>query len=539
MFHFRAIGNILGLLIVILGTAMLLALPFSFYFESGDHLPILISGGGAMVLGGLIWLFTRSEKPGELKKRDGYLIVTAGWILMALVGAFPYYLGQFFCESSFPLSTYTDAFFETMSGFTTTGASILGTHIEDLPAGLHFWRAMTHWIGGMGIIVLTIAVLPLLGIGGMQLYAAEVPGPTPDKLTPRVKETAKRLWIVYFALTAIEVVLLLFSNLTTENQLEKMNFYEALCHAMSTLSTGGFSTRQASMGAFSAAHQYVVILFMFLAGINFALSYFLFKGKPRVLWKNEEFRVYSGFVLALFVLVTSVVFWGTYQEAGMSFEQACRDSTFQVLSIITTTGFGTADYTSWGPLLLVVFFVLMFVGANAGSTSGGIKMVRHIVIFKNSYLELKRQIHPKAILPVRFNGKGIQQEIVSKIKAFVLIFIIIFVTGVFIMAPQIPDLTPPESMATCIGSDEPVCLALLAQYEDANRAFKFESAMGSVAASLGNIGPGIGIVSPANSQNFAQFSPFAKWFLSFLMLLGRLELFTVLMLLTPFFYRAK
>ena len=539
MFHFREVGNILSLLVVIAGIAMLLALPFSFYFDAGDHFPILIAGLGAILLGGLVWLLTRRENPAELRKRDGYLVVTAGWVIMSLVGAFPYYLGQFFCGPDFPIESYTDAFFETMSGFTTTGASILGTHIEELPAGLHFWRAMTHWIGGMGIIVLTIAILPLLGIGGMQLYAAEVPGPTPDKLTPRVKETAKRLWIVYVALTAIESVLLLLSNYTTETGTEKMDLFEAICHSMSTLSTGGFSTRQASMGAFAPAHQYVVTIFMFLAGINFALSYFLFKGKPRMLWKNEEFRVYSGVVLSLLLIVTAVVFWGTYQSGGLSMEQAFRDSAFQVLSIITTTGFGTADYTSWGGFLLVLFFVLMFVGANAGSTSGGIKMVRHIVIFKNSYLEIKRQIHPKAILPVRFNGKGIHPDIVSKIKAFFIIFIILFVGGVFVMAPQIPNLELPEAHLHCQDSDDPVCKSLLHQYSIANRAYKYESAMGCVAATLGNIGPGIGVVSPADSENFARFSPFAKWFLSFLMLLGRLELFTVLMLLAPFFWKKK
>jgi trk system potassium uptake protein TrkH len=537
MFHFREVGNILGLLVIIAGVAMMLALPFSFYFEAGDHIPIILAGLISIAIGGFLWFFTRSREPSELKKRDGYLVVTAGWIFMSLAGALPYFLGQFYCGEGYPLSSYTDAFFETMSGFTTTGASILGSHIEDLPAGLHFWRAMTHWIGGMGIIVLTIAILPLLGIGVMQLYAAEVPGPTPDKLTPRVKETAKRLWIVYVALTAIEVVLLLLSNYTTEVASEKMNLFEAICHAMSTLSTGGFSTRQASMGAFAAAHQYVVILFMFLAGINFALSYFLFKGKPRILWKNEEFRVYAGVVFGLLLLVTAVVFWGTYQEGGLSLEKAFRDSAFEVLSIITTTGFGTADYTSWGGFLLVLFFVLMFVGANAGSTSGGIKMVRHIVIFKNSYLEIKCQIHPKAILPVRFNGKGIHPDIVSKIKAFFIIFIILFVAGVFVMAPQIPDLEPSQVQATCTDQDDPICQALWEQYRTANRAYQYESAMGCVAATLGNIGPGLGMVSPADSQNFARFSPGAKWFLSFLMLLGRLELFIVLMLITPFFWR--
>jgi trk system potassium uptake protein TrkH len=407
---------------------------------------------------------------------------------MSLTGSLPYLL-------SGAIPGFTDAFFETISGFTTTGASILGQNIEALPKGLHFWRAMTHWIGGMGIIVLTIAILPLLGVGGMQLYAAEVPGPTPDKLTPRVKETAKRLWFIYVSLTAVEAILLMLGG---------MDFFDAVCHSMSTLSTGGFSTKQASMGHFSAYHQYIVCLFMFLAGVNFSLTYAALKGKPIRLWRNEEFRVYLFAVIALVMIVTSVVFIGTYQDAGISFEKSFRDSLFQVLAIITTTGFGTADYTTWGPFLLILFFSLMFIGANAGSTSGGVKLVRIIVILKNSHFELKRQLHPKAILPVRFNGKAVKPEVVSKIKAFMLIFVLIFVGGTFVMS--------------AFGLD-------------------FVSAMGSVAATLGNIGPGVGIVGPGDPLNFAQIPDMGKWFLSFLMLLGRLELFTVLMLFTPFFWK--
>lgn len=488
LFNFRMVINILGLLLVLSGLAMLLALPFSLYFESGEHFAILISGLGTATVGFVGWFFTRNSPYKELRKRDGHLIVTMGWVVMSLAGALPYLI-------SGAIPGFTDAFFETMSGFTTTGASILGEHIEDLPMGLHFWRAMTHWIGGMGIIVLTIAILPLLGVGGMQLYAAEVPGPTPDKLTPRVKETAKRLWVIYVALTAVEAILLMLGG---------MSFFDAICHAMSTLSTGGFSTKQASLGHFSAYHQYIVCLFMFLAGVNFSLTYAALKGKPIRLWQNEEFRAYLFAVIALVIMVTGIVFWGTYQEAGFSFEKSFRDSLFQVLAIITTTGFGSADYTSWGPFLMVVFFALMFTGANAGSTSGGVKFVRIIVIMKNSHFELKRQIHPKAILPVRFNGKVIKPDVVSKIKAFILIFVIIFAGGTFVMS--------------ALGLD-------------------FVSAMGAVAASLGNIGPGLGIVGPGDALNFAQLSDGGKWFLSFLMLLGRLELFTVLMLFTPFFWK--
>ncbi|GAB4415994.1 MAG: TrkH family potassium uptake protein [Bacteroidia bacterium] len=486
MFNLRAIVNILGLLVAISGLAMLLSIPFALYYGSDDWRAILISGLGALALGATTWGLSYRRHELEMKKRDGYLVVTLGWLVMSFIGAAPYVL-------SGAIPNFTDAFFETMAGFSTTGATILGQEVEALPQGLHFWRAMTHWIGGMGIIVLTIAILPLLGIGGMQLYAAEVPGPTPDKLTPRIKETAKRLWIIYVALTLVEAVLLMLGG---------MNLYEALCHAMSTLSTGGFSTRQGSIGAFSPYIQYVVTVFMFLAGTNFALTYFALRGKPLRLWENEEFRIYTYSCLVL-VLVVSVV---VYRHGGATVEEAFRAAAFQVMAIITTTGFGTADYTAWGAFATVLFLVIMFCGACAGSTSGGMKLVRVIVVVKNSYLELKRQIHPKAIMPVRFNGKSIQQDVVARILAFFIIYVSIFVASCFVMAAMGLDVL---------------------------------TAIGSVAATLGNIGPGIGAVGPGDPQNFAAIPDAGKWFLSFLMLLGRLELFTVLMLLTPFFWREK
>ena len=493
MFNFKVIVNILGLLIGINGIAILLSLPFALYFEGSDVQGILTSGVGAIILGAIIYFFTRKSGKTGLKKRDGYVIVTLGWLVMTTVGALPYVL-------SGAIPNFTDAFFESMSGFTTTGATILGEHIEDLPKGLHFWRAMTHWIGGMGIIVLAIAILPLLGIGGMQLFAAEVPGPTPDKLTPRIKETAKRLWIIYLGLTLLELAFLWIGG---------MNFFESLCHSMATLSTGGFSTRQASVGAFSPYHQYVITIFMFLAGTNFALTYAAIRGKPLQLWKNEEFRLYTYTTLILTLIVTGFVYWGQgilYTDHAYTFEESFRHGSFQVLAVITTTGFGTEAFTNWGQFLVLLFFVLMFSGACAGSTSGGMKLVRFLVVFKNSYLELKRQIHPKAILPVRLNGKAIQQDVVSKIVAFFLIFVILFVAGSFVM--------------TLFGLD-------------------FDTAIGSVIATLGNIGPGIGNVGPQDSVNFARIPAGGKWFLSFLMLLGRLELFTVLMLFSPFFWTKR
>ena len=493
MSKYKVLLNILGILIAINGLAILLALPFSFYYAEGDWKGIMQAGIAAIVFGSLIWFLTKSGPRRELRKRDGYIVVSFGWLVMTSVGALPYVLTG-------AIPGYTDAFFESMSGFTTTGATILGDHIESLPKGLHFWRAMTHWIGGMGIIVLTIAILPLLGIGGMQLFAAEVPGPTPDKLTPRIKETAKRLWIIYVSLTVLQMVFMMIGG---------MGFFDAICHAMATLSTGGFSTKQASVGAFSAYHQYIITLFMFLAGTNFALTYAAIKGKPIRLWKNEEFRLYTFLTLGLIILVTCIIFFGQgilFESQGYNFEEAFRHGSFQVLAIITTTGFGTEAFTNWGQFLTLLFFVLMFSGACAGSTSGGMKLVRFLVVFKNSYLELKRQIHPKGIIPVRFNNKTISPDVVSKMVAFFLIFIILFVFGSFVM--------------TTMGLD-------------------FDTAIGSVAATLGNIGPGIGDVGPHDSINFARIPAAGKWFLSFLMLLGRLELFTVLMLFSPFFWKER
>jgi len=475
--------NILGMLVAISGACMLMSVPFSWYYQTNDLLPLLGSSLGSMILGGTVWYATQKNRNTDLRRRDGYLIVSLGWIVMSLIGAIPYVV-------SGAIPSYTDAFFETMSGFTTTGASILND-IESLPQGILFWRSMTHWIGGMGIIVLTIAILPLLGIGGMQLYAAEVPGPTPDKLTPRVTETARRLWAIYVSLTLLEVIFLMFGG---------MSFFDSVCHSMATLSTGGFSTKQASVAAFSPYIQYVVIIFMFVAGINFSLTYFaIAKQNPKRLLKNEEFRWYFYGVVALTVLVTLVVYFAV---EGISLEQAFRDSLFQIVAIVTTTGFATADYTSWATCVTFLFFILLFVGGSAGSTSGGIKVVRFLVLFKNAYLEVKRQIHPKAILPVRFNGKAVSPVVVGNILAFFLLFILIFVAGSFVMA--------------AMGLD-------------------FLTAVGAVAASLGNIGPGIGGVGPMD--NYANIPDAGKWFLSFLMLLGRLELFTVLILFMPFFWR--
>ncbi|MFT7031851.1 MAG: trk system potassium uptake protein TrkH, partial [Cyclobacteriaceae bacterium] len=396
-------------------------------------------------------------------------------------GALPYIL-------SGAIPNFTDAFFETISGFTTTGATIL-TDIESVHRGILFWRSLTQWIGGMGIIVLAVAILPILGIGGMQLFVAEAPGISPDKLQPRIKETAKRLWFIYFSLTAMETVLLWIGGMT---------FYDAINHGLTTMATGGFSTKNAGAAHFAPHLQYIMVLFMFLAGTNFTMTYFGSHGKFKKVWANEEFRFYLGTC----VLLTLITATSIYFTTGQDFEKSFRDGLFQVISITTTTGYVSADYTQWSSFLTMLFFVMMFIGASAGSTAGGVKIVRHVILLKNSILELKRQLHPSAIIPLRFNKVAVPKDITFNILAFIMIYISIFGLGSIIMAS--------------LGVD-------------------FDTALGSVATCLGNIGPGLGSVGPID--NFAHIPMFGKWFLAFLMLLGRLELFTVLILFTPYFWR--
>lgn len=420
----------------------------------------------------------------EVRKRDGFLIVALGWISMSLFGSLP-----FVVHGAIP--NFTDAFFETVSGFTTTGATIL-EDIEALPMSLLFWRSMTHWIGGMGIIVLAVAVLPLLGVGGMQLFVAEAPGVTPDKLHPRITETAKRLWLLYFSLTVIEAVLLHFAGMT---------IFDAINHAMTTMATGGFSTKNASIAHYTQpAIHYIIMIFMFLAGTNFTLMFFGFTGKFKQILKNEEFKVYA-FNLLILGAVASI---GLFLTGRYALEPAIRSGFFQIISISTTTGFISDNYLLWPNFLMFLIFALFFSGGSTGSTSGGIKIMRHIVLIKNSLLELKRQFHPTAILPVRFNGRTVPQSVTNNIAAFVLIYLIVFFLGAMVMS--------------LMGLD-------------------FMTAVGSVTATLGNIGPGIGKVGPID--NFSHIPALGKWFLSFLMLMGRLELFTILILFLPQFWRNR
>jgi trk system potassium uptake protein TrkH len=482
MINFPIIGKVVGILLIITGSLMLTGLLFSLYFQSGDTIPLLQSGLLTMGVGGFFQLYRPKSK--AVYKRDGYLIVAVGWLSMVLFGMLPFLF-------SGVIPNITGAFFETMSGMTTTGASVL-TDIEAVPRGILFWRSMTQWIGGMGIIVLTVALFPLLGIGGIELFVAEAPGPTSDKIHPRIRETAKRLWLIYVSLTILLGFILFFAGMTP---------YDAINHALTTMATGGFSTRNASMAAFDTpAIQYPIILFMFIAGTNYTVIYLGLKGQLKRVWSSDEFRLYVIVVLLLTVIVTLAV----HQNAGTSWEKSFRDSIFQIISVITTTGFVSADYTSWTSWLTMLFFILMFIGACAGSTSGGIKLVRHLVFIKNSILEFKRILHPRGMIRIKINKQIVAPRILTHILVFLLIYLITFLTG--------------SVFATFLGMD-------------------FLSAIGAVATSLGNVGPGIGSVGPVD--NFAAVPDAAKWLLAFLMLLGRLELFTILVLFTPYFWKSN
>ncbi len=484
LINHKVIANVTGGLIIITGVLMSLSIPISYFFDGTALQPIIISSSITIAVGVLLKIFTRDHSNDEIKKREGFLIVAIGWIMMALFGSLPYVLSN-------AIPNYSNAFFETVSGLTTTGASILND-IEALPKGILFWRSMTQWIGGMGIIVLTIAILPLLGVGGMELFASEAPGPTKDKIHPRIKETAKRLWLIYFSLTIIQTILLMYPG--------GMDFYDAINHAFTTMSTGGFSTKQASVAHFdSAIVDYIIIIFMFLAGTNFTLLYFGFKFKFKKFWYNDEFKWYVGAVIILVAIILPVIY---HYYPNQSFEKPFRDVLFQVVSIITTTGYATADFTTWGTFVTFLFFLLLFTGANAGSTSGGMKIVRIVLLMKNGYLEFKRRLHPNAVIPVTLNKETVPPTIIYNLLAFVFFYLSTFVIGSIVM--------------TWLGVD-------------------FLEAISAAATSIGNVGPGIASIGPSGS--FFHLPDASKWVLSFLMLMGRLELFTIAILFTPYFWR--
>jgi len=481
MFNIKAIIKILGFLLIVEGVFMLISMLVALLYNGTDILPLLYSSLITLATGGITIAATfRSDK--KISKNDGFIIVSLVWVVFSFFGSLPYLI-----SGSIP--NLSDAFFETMSGFTTTGSSILND-IEALPNGILFWRSLTQWLGGMGIIVLSLAILPVFGIGGMQLFSAEVPGPVPDKLSPRIQQTAKSLWAIYVLFTAAETLLLWIGGMT---------FFDAINHSFTTMATGGYSTKQASVAHWDSPFiHYVIIFFMFIAGTNFTLSYSALTGKFDKVYKNEEFKYYVLFI----VIFTAIIFSGLLLTTQLGNEEAFRHTLFQVVSIITTTGYATADYLTWTPFLMVLLFTLFFFGGSAGSTGGGIKIMRIVLLLKNSYYELRRLLHPNAIIPVRFNKRSVPEQIITNVLAFFMIYLIIFFVSTILFTIVEPDLN---------------------------------SAMGAVATCLGNIGPGLGEYGPAD--NFHHVPAVGKWFLSFLMLLGRLELFTVLVLFSPAFWK--
>ena len=479
----RAVFHLVAYMTLVIGVSLIGCAGVSFYYNEplSVQLSLIYSGLIAMLCAGIVGFITRGDI--NLSRRDGFGIVTFGWLSATLFGSLPYILSGVIPH---PVS----AMFETMSGFTTTGASVL-SDLENVPRGIHFWRALTHWFGGMGVLVLCVAILPFLGVGGMQIYRAEMPGPSKDRLTPRITTTAKLLWGVYALLTLVETLLLKF--------LGGMGWFDALCHTFGTMATGGFSTRSASVGAFdSGMIDCILIVFMFLAGINFSLHYHALTGKPGRYFRDAEFRFYLIFLLCSSLFIT----FNIWAADAASFGRCLRDATFTATSVMTTTGFCTADFDQWPDASRLLLVVMMFVGGCAGSTGGGMKVVRVFIIFKKMIRELKLFMRPSSVIQMKLGGKPVEQEIISHISAFFAIFIFIFALGSFVMTFFTPDL---ETAATC------------------------------VIATLGNIGPGLNAVGA--TQNYAAISPAGQGILTAFMLLGRLELYTVLILFLPSFWK--
>lgn len=452
------------------------------YGEAESALQIALAAGITAGFGYLTRRLVR--RPESITVKEGFATVGLSWFIFSIFGALPYlFTGA--------IPDITNAVFETASGFTTTGSSILADP-SALDHGISFWRGMTQWLGGMGVIVLGVAILPLLGTGGMQLARAESPGPTPDRLTPRFQETAKRLWLVYLVITVIEIGMLTVGD---------MSFFQSIIHSFTTMSTGGFGTEPTSIAGFSAYTQWVISFFMFVAGVSFALHYRAFS-KPIEYARNSEFRLYT------FITVVAVIIVAGGLLADLSFGPAIRHATFNTLALTTTTGFASTDFGMWRPALQIFVVGLMFVGGMAGSTAGGIKTFRLGVLGKAAFADLRRLVHPRGIFPTRFGGNRVTEPVVEAVQSFFLFYMFLFMSGVFLVA-----------------------------FIDANlsEGLDLVTATSAVAASIGNIGPGLGDVGPA--ANFADLPGLVKWLLASLMIVGRLEIFPVLVLFTKDLWR--
>ncbi len=482
--HFRLVSKEMGFILGLEALLIFLSALVSVHFKEPVAKYIWISGSITFVVGIILSWYGYGTKVKHIAKKDSILTVTLSWVLFSIFGTLPYYI-------SGAIPSMTDAFFETMSGLTTTGSSIL-TDVEIMPKGLLFWRSLTQWIGGLGMIVFVLAFLPMIAGGGSShLFEDEAPGITHDKFRPKVGQVAKRLWSIYLGFTIILVLLL---------RIGPMNTFDACCHAFSTMSTGGFSTKNASVAYWDSIYiDYVLSIFMLISSVNFTLWYFFFKGNFKKMFKDEELKWF----LSITFLSTLVIAGGLlYTEEYNNFHQSFRTSLFQVATLFSSTGFATADFSQWGSFFLVAISLLMIIGGCGGSTSGGLKTIRFTILCKNLLNEFSKQIHPKAIIPVRVNQNAISINIVQRVSAFGFLYISTILFSLLVFTAM---------------------------------DIRFEDAWGITLSGIGNIGPGFGEYGP--SGNFASMPDLGKWYYSFLMIVGRLELFTVLILFTPGFWK--
>lgn len=465
-------------LLCIVSFSMLIPLGFAFYYHEVDvYISFLVPMGICFLLG---FFLRRPKKNQNFSMRFGFLAVALSWIFASLLGALPFIFSGY-------IPSFFDAFFESVSGFTTTGASILSS-VEDLPYSLNIWRSQMHWLGGMGIVGITVAFMPLLGIGGFQLIKAETTGPDKGKVTPKIAQTAKILWLIYLAFTFIQIMFLLIA---------KMNFTEAVFHSFATLGTGGFSMKNSGLANYSPLAQWVCTIFMLLAGVNFSLYFLLIKKKWQEIFSNTELKTYLGIIIFSIISVCFAIY-----PLFDSFEEVLRHASFQVVSILTTTGFATKDYLLWPAFSQSILFFLMFIGGSSASTAGGIKVVRWSVLFKQAKNEIRKMLHPHGVFTIRLNGRAGRKDLVYSVSAFVfLYFILVGITTI---------------IATIDGVD------LLTSFT-------------ASLSMVGNIGPGFGLVGPAGNYSF--FSNFTKFWFSFAMLAGRLELYTLLIYFSSSYWK--
>jgi trk system potassium uptake protein TrkH len=473
--------RIIGVLLLLETIFLLVCAGVSFYYGENDFVDFLLSAAITVAAGAtLTFLGRKGER--QLTRRDGYVLVSLAWVTFSAFGMLPFLING-------AIPNVTDAFFETMSGFSSTGATILDD-IESLPHGILFWRSMTQWVGGLGIIMFTIAILPIFGVSGLQMFAAEASGPTHDKVHPRIGVTAKWIWSIYAGMTAILIGLLMLGG---------MDWFDSVCHAFATTGTGGFSTKQASIAYYHSPYiEYVVALFMFVSGINFTLLLFFTQRKFKKIRNDDELKWYARSVL-FFTLLIAVILYFTKQYGV---EESFRKALFQVISLHTSTGFATEDYMTWVPVTWGLITIIMLIGACAGSTTGGLKCIRMVILSKVARNEFKHILHPNAVLPVRINKQVVSPTLQSTVLAFCMIYALVIAVSILIMMGM---------------------------------GLEFMECVGCVISAISNMGPGLGESGPAYS--WAALPDLAKWMLSFLMLLGRLELFTVLLLFTPDFWK--